>query len=97
VTTVVAAAGYPEQPVKGAPITLPPPEPDVLLFHAGTTLDHDGQLRAAGGRVLCATGFGPTVAAAAAASRRLAERVAFDGSQWRRDIAWREIGRAGAS
>jgi len=97
VTTVVAAGGYPEKPVKGAPITVPPPEPDVLLFHAGTALDHDGQLRAAGGRVLCATGFGPTVSAAAAASRRLAEQVAFEGSQWRRDIAWREIGRAGAS
>jgi phosphoribosylamine--glycine ligase len=97
VTTVVAAAGYPETPVKGAPITLPEPEPDVILFHAGTARDHAGQLRAAGGRVLCATGFGPTVAAAAAASRRLAERVAFEGCQFRRDIAWREIGRAGAS
>jgi phosphoribosylamine--glycine ligase len=97
VTTVVAAAGYPETPVKGAPITLPEPEADVILFHAGTARDHAGQLRAAGGRVLCATGFGPTVATAAAASRRLAEQVAFDGCQFRRDIAWREIGRAGAS
>jgi phosphoribosylamine--glycine ligase len=97
VTTVVAAAGYPDTPVKGAPITLPAPEPDVMLFHAGTARDDGGQLRAAGGRVLCATGFGPTVGAAAAASRRLAEQVAFDGCQFRRDIAWREIGRAGAS
>jgi phosphoribosylamine---glycine ligase len=97
VTTVVAAAGYPETPVKGAPITVPEPEPDVLLFHAGTARDASGQLRAAGGRVLCATGFGSTVAQAAAASRRLAERVAFEGCQFRRDIAWREIGRAGAS
>jgi phosphoribosylamine--glycine ligase len=98
VTTVVAAAGYPETPVKGAPITLPETTgPDELVFHAGTARDHEGQLRAAGGRVLCATGFGPTVAAAAQASRRLAERVAFEGCQYRRDIAWREIGRAGAS
>ena len=98
VTTVVAAAGYPETPVKGAPITLPEAMgPDELLFHAGTARDAQGQLRAAGGRVLCATGFGPTVAAAAQASRRLAERVAFEGCQYRRDIAWREIGRAGAS
>jgi len=98
VTTVVAAAGYPETPVKGAPITLPETMgPDELLFHAGTARDAQGELRAAGGRVLCATGFGPTVAAAAQASRRLAERVAFEGCQYRRDIAWREIGRAGAS
>jgi len=69
----------------------------VILFHAGTTRDPSGQLRVSGGRVLCATGFGPTVSAAAAASRRLAEQVTFPGRQFRRDIAWREIGRAGAS
>jgi phosphoribosylamine--glycine ligase len=97
VTTVIAAAGYPDTPVKGAVITVPPSEPDAILFHAGTARDADGRLRAAGGRVLCATGFGATVAAAAAASRRLAERVVFEGCQFRRDIAWREIGRAGAS
>jgi phosphoribosylamine--glycine ligase len=97
VTTVLAAAGYPETPVKGARITVPPPAADALLFHAGTARDHDGHLRAAGGRVLCATGFGPTVSAAAEASRRLAGQVAFEGCQWRRDIAWREIRRAGAT
>jgi phosphoribosylamine--glycine ligase len=53
-------------------------------------------LRVAGGRVLCATGYGPTVAAAAEASRRLADAVSFDGKVLRRDIGWREIARAGA-
>jgi len=98
VTTVLAAAGYPDTPEKGAPIDLPDTlGDDVILFHAGTTRDPNGQLRVSGGRVLCATGFGPTVSAAAAASRRLAEQVTFPGRQFRRDIAWREIGRAGAS
>ena len=98
VTTVVAAAGYPDTPEKGAVIPpLPAPTDDAIVFHAGTALGPDGTLRAAGGRVLCATGFGPTVAAAAATSRALAERVRFPGAQFRRDIAWREIGRAGAS
>jgi phosphoribosylamine--glycine ligase len=97
VTTVLAAAGYPESPAKGAAITLPSLGDDSMVFHAGTSRDADGTLRTAGGRVLCATGFGPTVAAAAAASRALAERIEFAGRQFRRDIAWREVGRAGAS
>jgi phosphoribosylamine--glycine ligase len=68
-----------------------------VLFHAGTARDPDGTLRVAGGRVLCATGFGPDVATAARASRRLADQVAFDGKVWRRDIAWREVARAGVA
>jgi len=98
VTTVVAAAGYPGAPEKGVAIpTVPAPTDDAIVFHAGTARAADGTLRTAGGRVLCATGFGPTVAAAAETSRELAERLRFPGAQYRRDIAWREIGRAGTS
>jgi phosphoribosylamine--glycine ligase len=98
VTTVLAARGYPDAPVKGAAISLPHRIPDdTVLFHAGTTRDAAGLLRASGGRVLCATGFGATVAAAAEASRRLADAVTFEGKVVRRDIGWREIARAGAT
>jgi phosphoribosylamine--glycine ligase len=98
VTTVLAAHGYPGSPLKGSPIELPEAVPaDTLLFHAGTTVDHDGVLRTAGGRVLCATGLGETVAAAAERSRALAGAIQFEGCQYRRDIAWREAARAGAS
>jgi phosphoribosylamine---glycine ligase len=97
VTTVLAARGYPEQPERGAAITLPGDlGSDVLVFHAGTTRDVDGTLRVAGGRVLNVTATGASVAVAAAASRAAAERITFDGKTWRRDIAWREIQRAGA-
>jgi phosphoribosylamine--glycine ligase len=96
VTTVLAAPGYPERPAKGAAITLPDTLPDdAILFHAGTTRDAAGTLRTSGGRVLCATGFGATVAAAAEASRRLADQVQFEGKVLRRDIGWREVARAG--
>jgi phosphoribosylamine--glycine ligase len=98
VTTVLAAPGYPESPEKGAVIDLPPAvAEDAVLFHAGTRRDSDGTLRVSGGRVLCATGFGPDVAAAARASRRLADQVTFPGKVLRRDIAWREVARAGAT
>jgi phosphoribosylamine--glycine ligase len=97
VTTVMAAPGYPEAPRKGAVIKLPDETPpDTVLFHAGTS-DADGTLRVSGGRVLCATGTGPDVPAALAASQRLVGAVEFEGKVFRRDIGWREIARAGAS
>jgi phosphoribosylamine--glycine ligase len=98
VTTVLASPGYPEAPVKGAAITLPGELPaDTLLFHAGTARDSMGVLRTAGGRVLCATGLGPGVSEALARSRELADAIDFEGKVFRRDIAWREVARAGAA
>jgi phosphoribosylamine---glycine ligase len=100
VTTVLAARGYPDNPEKGAAIRLPDPSElgdDVIVFHAGTYRDNEGKLRTSGGRVFSVTGLGHTVALAAHASRGAAERVAFEGKTWRRDVAWREIQRAGAA
>ncbi|HEY6809173.1 MAG TPA: phosphoribosylamine--glycine ligase [Gemmatimonadales bacterium] len=97
VTTVLAARGYPDAPERGAAITLPDAWPDdVLVFHAGTARDAGGTLRTAGGRVLSVTGLGASVGAAAERSRAACARIAFEGKTWRRDIAWREIARAGA-
>ncbi len=100
VTTVLAGRGYPDSPERGAAIKLPEPAElgdDVIVFHAGTYRDNEGRLRTSGGRVFSVTGLGPTVAVAAQASRRAAERISFEGMTWRRDIAWREIQRAGAT
>src|SRR5216117_2383953 len=100
VTTVLAARGYPDNPEKGVAIRLPDAAElgdDVMVFHAGTYRDNEGRLRTSGGRVLNVTGLGATVSDAARASRGAAERIAFEGKTWRRDIAWREIQRAGAA
>ena len=98
VTTVLAAQGYPEAPQGGAAITLPEDlGPDVLVFHAGTEVDSDGTLRVKGGRVLAVTGTGRDVAEAAGRSRAACERVTYAGKTWRRDVAWRELARAGAA
>jgi phosphoribosylamine--glycine ligase len=100
VTTVLAARGYPENPEKGVAILLPPADDlgsDVIIFHAGTYRDPEGRLRTSGGRVLNVTGLGRDVPSAARASAAAAERIAFEGKTWRRDVAWREIERAGAA
>jgi phosphoribosylamine--glycine ligase len=97
VATVLAAPGYPNAPKLGAAVSIPASieqDPDVHVFHAGTSREGDGTLRVAGGRVLAVTGAAATVAEAAAKSRAAAEAVAFEGKQFRRDIGWREIARS---
>jgi phosphoribosylamine--glycine ligase len=96
VTTVLASRGYPDQPEKGAPITLPAALPEsVLIFHAGTTRGPDHTLRVNAGRVLTATGVGPSFQEAQRLSREAAESVHFEGKIFRRDIGWREAARLG--
>ncbi|HVE79114.1 MAG TPA: phosphoribosylglycinamide synthetase C domain-containing protein, partial [Gemmatimonadaceae bacterium] len=97
-TTVVAAPGYPEHPRTGAAIALPPAQPDdVHLFHAGTARDDDGRLVTAGGRVFAVTGVASTMREAQERSRSYAAAVEFEGRQFRSDIGWRELTRAGAA
>ena len=93
VTTVLAAANYPESPRTGDLITLPPAAEGIFVFHAGTTRDAQGRLRTAGGRVLAMSAVGATIDEARDRSRRYAEQVEFAGKQLRTDIGWRESGR----
>jgi phosphoribosylamine--glycine ligase len=94
VTTVVAAAGYPDKVRTGDVIALPPDEDNVHIFHAGTARDPaSGELVTAGGRVLSVTAVAPSLAEAAELSRSQAEQVSFSGKQLRRDIGWRELTR----
>ena len=60
--------------------------PDVVVFHAGTSRDPDGTLRAAGGRVLnvCARSRG--LSQALKKAREACEKIHFDGRHFRRDI-----------
>lgn len=93
VTTVVAAAGYPEAPVAGTVIQLPVVPPDVHVFHAGTRLGAGESLISAGGRVLAVTAVGDTLHEAAERSRGYARSVGLEGKQLRGDIGWRELSR----
>ncbi|MFZ5491392.1 MAG: phosphoribosylamine--glycine ligase [Pseudomonadota bacterium] len=95
---VLAAAGYPGDVVKGTPIpALPVNEPaDGKVFHAGTAVQ-DGRVVTAGGRVLCATALGDTVAQAQQAAYALVQAVAWPGACYRRDIGHRAVARERAA
>ena len=93
VTTVIAAANYPDTPRTGDAITLPAASDDVIVFHAGTSRDTSGRLVTAGGRVLAVSAEAPDVEAAQRKSLATARAIEFAGKQWRSDIGWREIAR----
>jgi phosphoribosylamine--glycine ligase len=95
VTTVVAAANYPETPRTGDAIELPDDDDRRRVFHAGTRREDDGRLVTSGGRVVAVTGLGATFEAARRISRDGAAAVGFDGAHFRRDIGWREAARLG--
>lgn len=106
VTTVLAEAGYPNDPHSGDLIDFPAPDDDVFVFHAGTraadmqthvAAGTDPRVVTAGGRVLAVTAVGATLAAAADKSRSYAEAIRFAGKQMRHDIGRREIARSTAS
>lgn len=88
VCVVVAAAGYPGTPKTGDVITLPATSEDVVVFHAGTKLDH-GKLVSAGGRVLGVTALGISVSQARERAYAVVDTIGLEGKQARRDIGAR--------
>lgn len=93
-TVVVAAKGYPDNPVKGGTISgIAAAELDgAIVFHAGTALK-EGQLVASGGRVLNVTASASSVGEAQRAAYAAVDRIEFADGFCRRDIGWREASR----
>ncbi|MGB7479521.1 MAG: phosphoribosylamine--glycine ligase [Burkholderiaceae bacterium] len=90
---VMAAAGYPEAPKKGDPISgIPADSADCVTFHAGSALV-DGKPVTAGGRVLCVVGLGDSVRMAQNRAYDAVDQIRFDGAQFRSDIGWRALKR----
>ena len=92
VGVVMAAGGYPAAYGKGDPITgLDSSFPEELkVFHAGTKRA-DGQIVTAGGRVLCVTAIGDSIAHAQAEAYRWLPRIGFANAYWRNDIGHRAL------
>ena len=91
-SVVLAAHGYPDAPRKGDTIQgLPAAAEDCHVFHAGTTLNGKN-IVASGGRVLTVTALGGNVSAAQRRAYEIAEKIHFEGMQFRRDIGHRALG-----
>ena len=91
---VLAAEGYPDSVRKGDVIK--GLEQDFgmgKVFHAGTAQNDQGEVVTAGGRVLCVTALGDSIAQAQQDALAMCQAIAFDGMQYRRDIGYRAIAR----
>lgn len=91
-TVVLAAGGYPNSYRKGTPMQVKEPsEHGMFLFHAGTTIDKEQQLKTSGGRVIAATATGKTLREAVDRAYKGVGLIQFEGMQFRRDIAKRAL------
>ncbi len=94
VTVVLASEGYPRAYEKGKVILGVDDAnelDDVMVFHAGTALNDDGELVTAGGRVLNVTAMGDTFQAARERAYEACALIDFEGKQNRSDIGLRAI------
>jgi phosphoribosylamine--glycine ligase len=90
VCVVTAARGYPSTPQLGQLITgldAAGTVEGVTVYHGGTRRREDGAIVVAGGRVVVTTAVAPTLAAARERAYGAVERISFEGSHYRRDIA----------
>lgn len=94
VGVVMAAGGYPEAYRKGDIIEgLEAVDTDhTRVFHAGTVFEQ-GKVVTAGGRVLCVTALGDSVAAAQEQAYQAVAKIHWQDCYYRTDIAYRAVAR----
>ena len=94
VCVVMTSGGYPGAYQSGRVIHGLPTTTDstTMVFHAGTRRTAT-EVVTAGGRVLGITGRGKTLADAQAEAYRMTRSMAFEGSHYRTDIAYRALSR----
>lgn len=87
-TVVMAAGGYPEAYGKGDEITITETPKDTYIFHAGT-VEKDGKVVTAGGRVIASTATASTLRESVDRAYVGVEHVSFNKKYNRKDIAHR--------
>ena len=90
-TVIIASGGYPGGYEKGKPISGLEGNP-ATVFHCGTKVE-GAQIVTSGGRVLSVTGMGATLREAVDKAYAGVERISFEGSFHRKDIAHRAFER----
>lgn len=87
VGVVMASGGYPGKFQKGYPISgLNDVDSDIMVFHAGTALDSEGQVVTSGGRVLSVVARGQNLEEARARVYDNIKRIEFKDCYYRKDI-----------
>ena len=86
-TVMLVSAGYPQAYEKGKEITGIEKVSDSIVFHAGTKQDGE-TIKTNGGRVLAITSFGESMGDALKKSYDSAEKIAFQGKYFRKDIGF---------
>lgn len=98
VSVVLASKGYPGHYEKGKPISGIADAnamEGVFVYHAGTTLDDEGDVLTNGGRVLDVTAIAPSFEEARNKVYQACDRISFEGKTYRHDIGIKAIkGRA---
>lgn len=90
VCVVLASGGYPGKYKKGLKISGLKDVKDAVVFHAGT-VEKEGQVLTAGGRLLGITGMGASLEEARAKAYQAAEIIQFEGKHYRKDIAQKAL------
>lgn len=85
VCVMLVSGGYPEEYVKGYPITGLDKVVDSVVFHSGTALK-DGQIVTNGGRVIAVSSYGKNKEEALQKSFEEANKIVFKDKYFRRDI-----------
>eukprot|EP00249_Psilotum_nudum_P012573 c23861_g1_i1 orf=439-2373(-) len=92
---VLCSKGYPGKYTQGTVIkNLDEAEivaPKVKIFHAGTSLDFDGNVIAVGGRVLGVTALGKDIVQAQERAYQAVDKVIWPDGFCRRDIGWKAV------
>ena len=86
-TVMLVSEGYPQKYKKGYEIINTENCEGSIIFHAGTIKDGD-TVKTNGGRVIAVTSFGKTLEIALAKSNKNAEKINFQGKNYRKDIGF---------
>ena len=93
VSVVLVSGGYPGNFEKGVVINGLERihDNDVIVFHAGTVLDHNGNFLTNGGRVLAVTGVGDNFLSAHECAYCAVGKIQFEGMHYRKDIGMKAM------
>jgi phosphoribosylamine--glycine ligase len=92
-SVVLASGGYPGNFEKGKVINglERVGDNEVMIFHAGTVLDHNGNYLTNGGRVLAVTGVGDNFLSAHEKAYCAVGKIQFEGMHYRKDIGMKAM------